>query len=312
MGCYGVGVDSARRLSVRAEPLTRWGRAESTRNPIAVHVKFGDDGANAQPGLSQWTATLTLAALQNTPLRHIVVIYLPLSRTTCHSYNWKMVCPQEEMLSFLLYFDGQCGCVGHPSAPSSPSTCRPCCRPVLSAPVANQSCPAARPPAPNWLGSAIPSANICRPGFNQAALMGPVLCRWRSAAPFHRHRAPPPPPPRTVCRPRRIARLMAAIDGSRWTADSTAGWWPRCYIQHIPYTTYSAYSTLHTVHNTHDLWIRYLWMYVCMYVPLYVCMYVCTFVCMHVPLYVCMYVCMYVCKYIVWCSILLLNISCTL
>ena len=33
-------------------------RAESVRNPTAVHVKFGDDCANAQPGLSQWTAAL--------------------------------------------------------------------------------------------------------------------------------------------------------------------------------------------------------------------------------------------------------------
>ena len=29
--------------------------AESARNPIAAHVKFDDDCANAQPGLSQWT-----------------------------------------------------------------------------------------------------------------------------------------------------------------------------------------------------------------------------------------------------------------
>ena len=55
----GLRADSVRRLSVRAEPLTRWGRAESARNPIAVHVKFGDDCANAQAGLSQWTAALT-------------------------------------------------------------------------------------------------------------------------------------------------------------------------------------------------------------------------------------------------------------
>ena len=48
----GLRADSARWLSVRAEPLTRWGRAESARNPIAANVKIGDDCANAQPGPS--------------------------------------------------------------------------------------------------------------------------------------------------------------------------------------------------------------------------------------------------------------------
>ena len=38
----GLRADSARRLSVRAEPLTRRGRAESARNPIAANVKFSD------------------------------------------------------------------------------------------------------------------------------------------------------------------------------------------------------------------------------------------------------------------------------
>ena len=60
LAAMGLRADSARRLSVRAEPLTRWGRAEDARNPIASHVKFGDDCANAQPGLSQWTAAFTL------------------------------------------------------------------------------------------------------------------------------------------------------------------------------------------------------------------------------------------------------------
>ena len=38
----GLRADWARRLSVRVEPLTRWGRAESARNPIAANVKFSD------------------------------------------------------------------------------------------------------------------------------------------------------------------------------------------------------------------------------------------------------------------------------
>ena len=56
----GLRADSARRLSVRAEPLTRWGRTVSARIPIATNVRFGDDCANAQPGLSQWTAAFRL------------------------------------------------------------------------------------------------------------------------------------------------------------------------------------------------------------------------------------------------------------
>ena len=38
----GLRADSARPLSVRTEQLTRWGRAESARNPIAANVKFSD------------------------------------------------------------------------------------------------------------------------------------------------------------------------------------------------------------------------------------------------------------------------------
>ena len=38
----GLRSDSARSLSVRAEPLTRWGRAESACNAIAANVKFSD------------------------------------------------------------------------------------------------------------------------------------------------------------------------------------------------------------------------------------------------------------------------------
>ena len=63
----GLRADSARRLSVRAETLTRWRRAESARNPIAANVKFGDDCANAQPGLSQWTAAFKQRQTNYTP-----------------------------------------------------------------------------------------------------------------------------------------------------------------------------------------------------------------------------------------------------
>ena len=38
----GLRADWARWLSVRAEPLTRWGRAEPARNPIVANDKFSD------------------------------------------------------------------------------------------------------------------------------------------------------------------------------------------------------------------------------------------------------------------------------
>ena len=52
----GLRADSVRpqRVSVSARTDSR--RAKSARNPMTVHVKFGNDCANAQPGLSQWTA----------------------------------------------------------------------------------------------------------------------------------------------------------------------------------------------------------------------------------------------------------------
>ena len=61
----GLRADSARPQRVSGSARTDSRRAESARNPIAVHVKFGDDCAcSAQPGLSQWTATLTAPQLQ--------------------------------------------------------------------------------------------------------------------------------------------------------------------------------------------------------------------------------------------------------
>ena len=56
----GLRADSARPQRVSGSARTDSQRAEPARNPIAVHVKFGDDCANAQPGLSQWTATFRL------------------------------------------------------------------------------------------------------------------------------------------------------------------------------------------------------------------------------------------------------------
>ena len=43
--------DSARPQRVSGSARTDSRRAESARNHIASHVKFGDDCANAQPGL---------------------------------------------------------------------------------------------------------------------------------------------------------------------------------------------------------------------------------------------------------------------
>ena len=55
----GLRASSARPQRVSGSARTDSRRAESARNPIAANVKFGDDCANAQPGLSQWTAALT-------------------------------------------------------------------------------------------------------------------------------------------------------------------------------------------------------------------------------------------------------------
>ena len=52
----GLRADSARPQRVSGSARTDSRRAESARNPIASHVKFGDDCANAQPRRSQWTA----------------------------------------------------------------------------------------------------------------------------------------------------------------------------------------------------------------------------------------------------------------
>ena len=52
----GLRADSARPQRVSGSARTDSRRAESARNPITAHVKFGDDCANSQPGLSQWTA----------------------------------------------------------------------------------------------------------------------------------------------------------------------------------------------------------------------------------------------------------------
>ena len=52
----GLRADSACPQRVSGSARIDSCRAESARNPIALHVKFGDDCANAQPGLSQWTA----------------------------------------------------------------------------------------------------------------------------------------------------------------------------------------------------------------------------------------------------------------
>ena len=56
----GLRADAARPQRVSGSARIDSRRAESARNPIAVHVKFGDDCANAQPGLSQWTAAFNL------------------------------------------------------------------------------------------------------------------------------------------------------------------------------------------------------------------------------------------------------------
>ena len=57
---YGLRADSARPQRVSGSARIDSRRAESARNPLATNVKFGDDCANAQPGLYQWAAALGL------------------------------------------------------------------------------------------------------------------------------------------------------------------------------------------------------------------------------------------------------------
>ena len=57
----GLRADSARPQRVSGSARTESRRTEPARNPIAVYVKFGDDCANVQPGLSQWTATFSVS-----------------------------------------------------------------------------------------------------------------------------------------------------------------------------------------------------------------------------------------------------------
>ena len=59
----GLRADPARPQRVSGSARTDSRRAQSARNarnPIASHVKLGNDCANADPGLSQWTAVFIL------------------------------------------------------------------------------------------------------------------------------------------------------------------------------------------------------------------------------------------------------------
>ena len=51
----GLRTDSALPQRVRGSARTNNRRAESARNPIAVHVKFGDDSALNALTRIQWT-----------------------------------------------------------------------------------------------------------------------------------------------------------------------------------------------------------------------------------------------------------------
>ena len=55
----GLRADSARPQRVSCSVRTDSGRAESARNPIASHAKFGDDSAMNALTRIQWTAALT-------------------------------------------------------------------------------------------------------------------------------------------------------------------------------------------------------------------------------------------------------------
>ena len=54
----GLRADSARPQRVSGSARTDSRRAESARNPIAAHIKFGDDSALNALTRGQWTAAL--------------------------------------------------------------------------------------------------------------------------------------------------------------------------------------------------------------------------------------------------------------
>ena len=54
----GLRADSARPQPVSGSARTDSRRAESARNPIASHAKFGDDSALNAVKRTQWTAAL--------------------------------------------------------------------------------------------------------------------------------------------------------------------------------------------------------------------------------------------------------------
>ena len=57
----GLRADSARPQRVSGSARTDSRRAESARNPIASHVKFGDDSALNAFTRTQWTAALSMS-----------------------------------------------------------------------------------------------------------------------------------------------------------------------------------------------------------------------------------------------------------
>ena len=75
----GLHADSARPQRVSGSARTDSQRAESTRNPIASHVNFGDDSALSAFTRTQWTAALTRALErggQILPSPHVFCEYL--------------------------------------------------------------------------------------------------------------------------------------------------------------------------------------------------------------------------------------------
>ena len=55
----GLRADSARPQRVSGSARTDSRRADSARNPIALHIKFGDDSALSAFTRTQWTAALS-------------------------------------------------------------------------------------------------------------------------------------------------------------------------------------------------------------------------------------------------------------
>ena len=84
----GLRADSARPLQVSGSAHTDSRRAESARNPMASHNKFGDDSALSAFTRTQWTAAFRHRSVRRgtTPARHAQNLQDPISPSAAFAY----------------------------------------------------------------------------------------------------------------------------------------------------------------------------------------------------------------------------------